>query len=142
VRPLDIAISYMGSLETLKRVVSGVPRPVAGPSAFGAATVPSIVAIGTSTGGPKALQEILSSLPGDLPVPILIVQHMPEGFIGHLAKRLDRTSPLHVHEARQGVLIKPGHVYLAPAGRHLTVIAVAGQSPTYPFGRCADVLGR
>jgi two-component system, chemotaxis family, protein-glutamate methylesterase/glutaminase len=121
VHTLAIAIPYMGSLETLKRVGSDVPRPVAGPSAFAAVTVPSIIAIGTSTGGPAALQDILSALPGDLPVPILIVQHMPAGFIGHLAKRLNRVSSLHVHEARQGALIRPGHVYLTPAGRHLTV---------------------
>lgn len=137
-RPLDIAFPYMGSLETLKRVVSDIPRPVAGPSAFGAATVPSIIAIGTSTGGPKALQDILSALPGDLPVPILIVQHMPEGFIGHLAKRLDRTSPLHVHEARQGALIKPGHVYVAPAGRHLTVRRISTSQVVLCLSRLPD----
>ncbi len=84
-------------------------------------TVPSIVAIGTSTGGPKALQKVLSTLPADLPVGILIVQHMPIGFTGPFAKRLNDLCPLAVYEAEEGDLITAGHVYLAPAGKHLTV---------------------
>lgn len=84
-------------------------------------TVPEIVAIGTSTGGPKALQEILSALPADLPIGILIVQHMPAGFIGPFAKRLNDLCPLKVDEAAEGDLITAGHVYFAPTGKHLTV---------------------
>jgi two-component system chemotaxis response regulator CheB len=84
-------------------------------------TVPSIVAIGTSTGGPKALREILSALPADLPIGIVIVQHMPAGFIGPFAKRLNDLCPLKVHEAEEGDLITAGHVYFAPAGKHVTV---------------------
>ncbi len=84
-------------------------------------TVPEIVAIGASTGGPKALQEVLSALPADLPIGILIVQHMPAGFIGPFAKRLNDLCPLKVHEAEEGDLITAGHVYLAPSGKHLTV---------------------
>ena len=84
-------------------------------------TVPSIIAIGTSTGGPKALQDVLSTLPADLPAAILIVQHMPIGFTGPFAKRLNDLCPLAVREAEEGDLITAGHVYLAPAGKHLTV---------------------
>jgi two-component system chemotaxis response regulator CheB len=84
-------------------------------------TVPSIIAIGTSTGGPKALQEVLSTLPADLSAAILIVQHMPVGFIGPLAKRLNDLCKLKVHEAEAGDLITAGHVYFAPTGKHLTV---------------------
>ncbi|MBZ5665940.1 MAG: chemotaxis response regulator protein-glutamate methylesterase [Acidobacteriia bacterium] len=85
-----------------------------------AVDVPSIIAIGTSTGGPTALEQILRTLPADLPAAILIVQHMPAGFIGPLAKRLNDLSPLQVHEAQEGQLITAGHVYLAPGGQHLT----------------------
>ena len=84
-------------------------------------TVPSIIAIGTSTGGPKALQDVLRALPADLPAGILIVQHMPVGFTGPLAKRLNELCPLDVREAEEGDLIVAGRVYLAPSGKHLTV---------------------
>jgi two-component system, chemotaxis family, protein-glutamate methylesterase/glutaminase len=91
---------------------------VAAPSYLG---VPSIVAIGTSTGGPKALQEILPSLPQDLAVGVLIVQHMPPGFTGPFAKRLNNLCKVTVHEAEPGMRVERGHVYIAPAGKHMTV---------------------
>jgi two-component system chemotaxis response regulator CheB len=80
-----------------------------------------IVAIGTSTGGPKALQEILPLLPADLPVGVLIVQHMPKGFTGPFARRLDTICKVSVREATHDALIEPGVVYIAPAGQHITV---------------------
>jgi two-component system, chemotaxis family, protein-glutamate methylesterase/glutaminase len=88
-----------------------------------AATVPAIIAIAiaASTGGPKALEGVLSTLPADLPAAILIVQHMPIGFAGPFARRLNELCKLKVHEAAEGDLIAAGHVYLAPAGKHLTV---------------------
>ena len=86
-----------------------------------AATVPSIIAIATSTGGPKALEEVLSTLPADLPAAILIVQHMPPGFTGPFAKRLNDLCRLEVRQAEAGDLLKAGHVYLAPPGNHVTV---------------------
>ena len=82
---------------------------------------PSIVAMGVSTGGPKALQEILPRFPRDLPVPILIVQHMPAGFTGPFAQRLDALCALTVREATARELIQPGTVYIAPAGLHMRV---------------------
>jgi two-component system chemotaxis response regulator CheB len=84
-------------------------------------TSPAIVALGTSTGGPKALQEILPLLPRDLPVPILIVQHMPPGFTAPFAHRLDSLCAVSVREAAHEELIEPGVVYIAPAGMHMTV---------------------
>ena len=84
-------------------------------------SAPSVVAMGTSTGGPKALQEVLPYLPADLPVGILIVQHMPIGFTGPFAQRLNNLCHVHVHEAEDGMVLTRGHVYLAPAGQHLTV---------------------
>lgn len=101
------------------------PTQQAVPAHLGPATtavsVPSIIAIGSSTGGPTALERILCALPADLPAAILIVQHMPVGFIGPLAKRLNHLCPLQVQEASEGQLITPSHVYLAPGGQHLTV---------------------
>lgn len=81
----------------------------------------SIVALGTSTGGPKALQEILPMLPEDLGVGVLVVQHMPKGFTGPFAKRLNALSKITVREAEQQEIVQPGTVYIAPAGQHMTV---------------------
>jgi two-component system chemotaxis response regulator CheB len=80
-----------------------------------------IIAIGISTGGPNALQFMLSQLPADFPSTILIVQHMPEGFTEMFAKRLDECSPLDVHEARSGDLLLAGRVLLCPGNRHMMV---------------------
>jgi two-component system chemotaxis response regulator CheB len=82
---------------------------------------PCIVAIGTSTGGPRALQEILPMLPADLPVGVVIVQHMPRGFTGPFANRLNNLCQISVREAKKGDLIERGVVLIAPAGQHLTV---------------------
>jgi two-component system chemotaxis response regulator CheB len=81
----------------------------------------AIVALGISTGGPKALQEILPILPVDLPVPILIVQHMPAGFIAAFAKRLNSLCALSICEACHGAVVQPGVVYVAPAGFQMTI---------------------
>ena len=86
------------------------------------ATTPAIVAIGASTGGPRALQELLPLLPADLPVPVLIVQHMPAGFTAPFAQRLDGLCQVNVREAADNDQIKHGVVYIAPAGRHMTVL--------------------
>ncbi|HUA16173.1 MAG TPA: chemotaxis response regulator protein-glutamate methylesterase [Verrucomicrobiae bacterium] len=82
---------------------------------------PLIVALGTSTGGPRALQEILPLFPADLPVPILIVQHMPRGFTGPFAQRLNSLCAITVREASDHEPIEPGTAYIAPAGKHMTV---------------------
>lgn len=79
------------------------------------------VVIGTSTGGPNALTQVLPKLAADFPVPILIVQHMPAGFTARLAERLDQLSKLSVVEAADGMPIVPGRAYLAPGNFHLTV---------------------
>lgn len=82
---------------------------------------PAIVAVGSSTGGPKALQEILPRFPRDFPVPILVVQHMPPGFTAAFAQRLDSLCAVAVREAVHREAIEPGVVYVAPAGRHMKV---------------------
>ena len=85
------------------------------------ALAPELVAIGTSTGGPAALPILLSALPGDLGVPVLIVQHMPPLFTTSLAESLDRKCALSVCEAHNGQLVQSDHVYIAPGGRHMKV---------------------
>ena len=85
------------------------------------AATPAIVAIGTSTGGPKALQEILPRFPRDLPVPIVIVQHMPPGFTQPFAQRLNSLCSIFVREAADREILRPGNAYIAPAGMHMTV---------------------
>lgn len=80
-----------------------------------------IVAIGASTGGPRALQQILPILPTDLPVPVLVVQHMPAGFSERFAKNLNAMSAVQVKEAVHREFLHPGVVYVAPTGTHMTV---------------------
>jgi two-component system, chemotaxis family, protein-glutamate methylesterase/glutaminase len=86
-----------------------------------------LVVIGTSTGGPAALQTVIPGLPADLSVPVLVVQHMPIGFTKSLAERLDQRSDLMVREARDGEPLVAGRVLIAPAGRHLKVHRVHGE---------------
>jgi two-component system chemotaxis response regulator CheB len=80
------------------------------------------VAIGSSTGGPEALARVLSRLPRDLPVPVVVTQHMPPTFTTMLARRLDANSALRVREAADGGVLEPGTVTIAPGGRHLVVV--------------------
>jgi two-component system, chemotaxis family, protein-glutamate methylesterase/glutaminase len=77
--------------------------------------------IGASTGGPAAVQHILQSLPARFPMPVVVVQHMPEGFTAPFAQRLDSLCRLQVAEAVEGDLLRPGRVVIAKAGRHLRV---------------------
>ncbi|CAI6032138.1 Protein-glutamate methylesterase/protein-glutamine glutaminase [Paenibacillus sp. JJ-100] len=80
-----------------------------------------LIAIGSSTGGPRALKTLLEKLPADLPAPVIIVQHMPPNFTRSLAQRLNTFSPLHVVEAEDGMILKKGTAYIAPGGFHLRV---------------------
>ena len=109
-----------------------------------------VVAIGVSTGGPNALAELLPALPGTLPVPIVIVQHMPPVFTRMLANRLNGRCDLKVIEAEGGELLIPGRVHIAAGGQHLalvrqgtSVVTVATDDP--PENSCrpaVDVLFR
>jgi two-component system, chemotaxis family, protein-glutamate methylesterase/glutaminase len=78
-----------------------------------------VIAIGSSTGGPQALTTLLKQLPGNFPVPIVIVQHMPPVFTKHLAERLNHESELTVKEAEGGEPLQPGHAYIAPGDHHM-----------------------
>lgn len=84
-----------------------------------------IVCIGTSTGGPRALQAVLTKLPENLDAPIVIVQHMPPGFTKSLANRLDSLAEINVKEAENGEILQKGTAYIAPGGYHLLVTKLA-----------------
>lgn len=110
-----------------------------------------IVAIGSSTGGPNALSEVLKTIPADLPVPIVIVQHMPPVFTNFLASRLNDACAITVHEGEDGMRVQPGHAYIAPGDFHMTVrrgatgqlYLATNQAPPENFCRPAvDVLFR
>jgi two-component system chemotaxis response regulator CheB len=85
------------------------------------------IVIAVSTGGPDALAAVVGRLPADLPVPILVVQHMPAEFTKLLANRLDRESALRAVEASAGQDVLPGVVYVAPGGRHMAVTRAGGR---------------
>lgn len=85
-----------------------------------------LVAVGCSTGGPRALKTLLERIPGDFPAPIVIVQHMPPNFTRSLAQRLNTLSPLRVVEAEQGMTLETGTAYIAPGGYQLRIVPGAG----------------
>lgn len=78
-----------------------------------------LVAIGTSTGGPVALQTIITALPANFPLPVLLVQHMPAAFTGAFAARLNTLAKIEVKEAADGDVLRPGVAYLAPGGKQM-----------------------
>lgn len=86
-----------------------------------------IVALGTSTGGPRALQTVLTGLPADMPAAVVIVQHMPAGFTKSLAARLNQMCAVTVHEAEQGQELQAGHVYIAPGDYHMQIKFSSGR---------------
>jgi two-component system chemotaxis response regulator CheB len=100
------------------------PRRPAAPRT-GPGKKPAVLVIGSSTGGPEALARVLPVLPANLPVPVLVVQHMPPVFTRQFAQRLDRLSPLRVVEAAEGSPLVPGTVHLAPGDHHLVVRTTA-----------------
>jgi two-component system chemotaxis response regulator CheB len=108
------------------------PPPRPRPAASGAALVRPVrprtiakgpieaIAIGCSTGGPNALNDLFSALPSAPPIPIFITQHMPPLFTAFLAERLTRCGPVPMHEGKEGMAVVPGHAYVAPGGYHMT----------------------
>ncbi len=116
-----------------------------------------VVVVGTSTGGPVALRRVLPQLPGDLPVPILVVQHMPPQYTHSLAKRLNEASQIEVVEACDGMTLEAGWAFVAPGGRQMKIDRRGGRllirltddppenrcrpSVDYLFRSAAEVLG-
>lgn len=87
-----------------------------------------VVAIGTSTGGPVALQRILTALPADFPLPIILIQHMPAAFTGAFAQRLNTLAKIEIKEAEDNDMLRPGVAYLAPGGKQMLVEGSEGQA--------------
>ncbi|WP_250028113.1 protein-glutamate methylesterase/protein-glutamine glutaminase [Paractinoplanes maris] len=123
-------------------------RPVARRAAPGGRI--DILAIGSSTGGPDALTKVLQGIPADLPVPIVITQHMPPVFTKMFAERLDRSTPLRVVEAGDGMELTPGWAYVAPGDSHLvlhrrgtsTLTQLSGAPPENSCRPAVDVMFR
>lgn len=86
-----------------------------------------IVALASSTGGPKALQAVIPKLPANLKAPVVVVQHMPAGFTASLAERLNALSEVSVKEAAEGDVLMPGSVYVAMGGKHLNILNMGGK---------------
>ena len=106
-----------------------------------------LVAIGTSTGGPVALQDVLTKIPANFPFPVLLIQHMPGSFTPAFAKRLDAMCKINVKEAADGDLMQAGTAYLAPGGMQMKVIARGGSyririeesKPGQNYKPCVDI---
>jgi two-component system chemotaxis response regulator CheB len=113
----------LSGVQALTRVLPVTARPSV---PDGAAR--SAVLIAASTGGPRALAEVVPALTTELDAAVLIAQHMPRGFTAGLARRLDAMSALEVSEAADGEVVLSNHVYVAPGGRHMTVIADGAQA--------------
>ncbi|WP_300465169.1 chemotaxis response regulator protein-glutamate methylesterase [Desulfobacula sp.] len=111
-----------------------MPNPIVSDPAPGKGTPQAgigriqIVAIGISTGGPKALAELIPSLPEDLRTPVVIVQHMPSEFTAALAESLNQKSALNVLEAKNSMELKRGTIFIAPGGKQMKVVHVSGKS--------------
>lgn len=119
------------------------------PAASASGAFADIVAIGTSTGGPRALHEVMSAIPASFPAPILIVQHMPPKFTHSLAQRLDACAKIGVKEAEHGDRLCAGQAYLAPGGKHMKLqrdlqggyrIALSEEEPVSGHRPSVDVM--
>lgn len=148
-RELIAKVKAAADSKVRPRILAGLPRKLEKlPVSAGNPT--KVVAIGISTGGPQALEYLLSHLPGDFPGVIVVVQHMPEGFTDMFARRLDEICQLRVKEAQSGDVLQPGRVLICPGSRHMKVkrlpmgdVAVLSDEPRVNGHRpSADVLMR
>jgi two-component system chemotaxis response regulator CheB len=157
-RELIQTVKLMSEVRVVKRIprvfkVDVPERPVLSPPLQRTAGIQAI-AIGASTGGPPVLKDILSGLPQGFPVPVLIVQHIAQGFVKGFAEWLSGASRFPVSVASQGELLAPGHGYVAPDGFHMGLgngptIALSDHAPenhlrpsvSYLFRSVAQVLG-
>lgn len=122
-KPAPSTVTAASAVDAVKATLQGMGKgasTLAGGKGASKA-VKKIVAIASSTGGPKALQSVIPKLPANLDAPVLLVQHMPKGFTASLAERLDAISPLKVKEAAEGDVVEKGYVYIAAGGMHMTV---------------------
>ncbi|OGT19958.1 MAG: chemotaxis response regulator protein-glutamate methylesterase [Gammaproteobacteria bacterium RBG_16_57_12] len=126
------------------------PQAVPGKAPAGKATFPAdirLVAIGTSTGGPAALQTVLTTLPANFPYPMILVQHMPGTFTGAFAQRLNQQCNIQIKEAENGDVLKPGCAYLAPGGKQMLLskrgetlsLVIQDSVPGQTYKPCVDI---
>ncbi len=114
------AVRQTSASDIARSQIAAMPVRITGERKIG------IVSIGTSTGGPRALQEIITKLPKEFPVPIVIAQHMPANFTKPFADRLNQLSQLSVQEAQEGDTLKAGIVFIAPGRGHMRLKRVRG----------------
>ncbi|MDR7315975.1 chemotaxis response regulator protein-glutamate methylesterase [Brevibacillus nitrificans] len=127
-KPASVQTPPPLSTATVPIVIPSTPNEIIKPPIRkNLGTRPRLVALGTSTGGPKALQVVLTAIPADFPAPIAIVQHMPAGFTKSLAQRLNTLSQIRVTEVVDGEILEPGTAYIAPGGYHFEVRHVNGR---------------
>ncbi|MBR2774234.1 MAG: chemotaxis response regulator protein-glutamate methylesterase [Selenomonadaceae bacterium] len=110
-----------------KPTINRVPSTTAPVKKIIPGTGKKLVVIGTSTGGPQALQTVITRLPKNLPCGVVVVQHMPAGFTKSLAERLNSISEIAVKEAEHDEIIRPGQVYIAPGDYHLRIAPAGGE---------------
>ena len=101
--------------------VSSAPRPAVPRPISGSRAPVEAVCIGTSTGGPNALADVFKTFPASFHLPVFIVQHMPPIFTAMLAERLNGRGSIKFHEGAQGMVVEPGHAYVAPGAKHMEV---------------------
>lgn len=111
-------------VDTAGKDFSSAVKAVSGKGLTG---LPKIVSIGISTGGPKALADVIPQIPANLNVPVVIVQHMPPVFTRALADSLNSKSALTVVEAQDGQVLRPNFVYIAPGGKQMKIVSINGQ---------------
>ena len=134
----ELGATWMPSTNTVAEYDSSLPNPC------------RAIVIATSTGGPPALRRVLAALRADLPVPVLVVQHMPPEFTRSLAERLDGICGMHVAEAADGAEIIPGTVLIAPGGRQMKLenrkeriqVRITDDAPEHGCRPAADYLLR
>lgn len=123
----QLRFELLDKVRAAKHVRSGVRHAAAVRSAVVAGEVPQVIAVGASTGGPPAVQRLLEGLAAEPSPCVLVSQHMPAQFTRAFADRLDRIGPFTVTEASDGDVVAPGHVYIAPGGRHLLMAERGGR---------------
>ncbi|VVP79441.1 Chemotaxis response regulator protein-glutamate methylesterase of group 1 operon [Pseudomonas fluorescens] len=124
--PAPSSVSNYGSSAPARPVPAPAPIPARTHAPASSSPAPrrkayKLVAIGTSTGGPVALQRVLTLLPANFPAPIVLIQHMPAAFTKAFAERLDKLCRIHVKEAEDGDILRPGLALLAPGGKQMMI---------------------
>jgi len=118
---LNSPLIRRSSLERDKKIAPATRAPISSNQIKSGNKSYKLLAIGTSTGGPVALQKVLTKIPANFPLPIVLIQHMPAAFTSAFASRLNVLCKINVKEAEDGDLLKPGCAYLAPGGRQMII---------------------